>query len=571
MIRFLDGAFGTYYLEQTNDYLPCEFANITNRGKVLAIHKEYVEAGVDAIKTNTFNANLSLIDNYNELEKIIKSAYDIANEAVIGTKVLVFSDIGSINCEDKEDTSLQYLEIAKIFIKLGSENFLFETLSEYDVILKAVEYIKTHTIDSKIIVSFAVASDGYTKKGYYYKDLYEKASNNENIDIVSFNCVCGPSNLLELVKKLDRKNKPLAVMPNAGYPSILNGRTVFQNNCEYFAEKIYDLYLASVNILGGCCGTTPKHIKLAIEKINGTNEKVIEKKPERKIDYQSEKKPLKKLAVEIDPPLDNNMSFLFEAVEKLKKINVNTITVADSPLGKARADSIMTAAKIKREKNIDVIPHISCRDKNNIAIKGSLLGASFEGINKILVITGDPVANDVSSKKSGVFNFNSQELISYIKSFNEQVLKENVFSIGGAINVNATNFKRELDRCKIKVENGATFLFSQPIFTDTAVENLIYAKQNLDCELFAGILPIASYKNGVFLNNEVSGIVIPDDIISLLKDKSIEEVYDISISFSKSIMEKVYNYVDGYYIMTPLRKIDLVCNLINSFFDSSYL
>lgn len=569
MIKFLDGAFGTYYLEQTNDYLPCEFASITNREKVFSIHKEYVLAGVDAIKTNTFSANLVLLKNYEELEKIIKASYDIANEAVKGTKVLVFSDIGYINCEDKEYASSQYKEIAKIFIKLGAKNFLFETLSEYDVILEAVDYVKKHTIDSKIMVSFAVASDGYTKKGYYYKDLYKKACDNKNIDIVSFNCICGPSNLLNLIKNLDKKNKPLAVMPNAGYPSILNGRTVFQNNTEYFAEKIYDLHLASVDIFGGCCGTTPKHIKLAIQKINGTIEAVIEKKSESSFKYKSEinKKLLKKIAIELDPPLDNDISFLLNAVDKLKKLNVNTITIADSPLGKARADSIMTAAKLKREKNIDVIPHISCRDKNNIALKGSLLGASFEGINKVLVITGDPVANDVNLKKSGVFNFNSKELISYIKSFNEQIFKENAFSIGGAININAKNFQRELERCKIKVQNGATFLFSQAIFTDIAVENFIYAKQNLDCELYAGILPIASYKNGIFLNNEVSGIVIPDEVLLLLKDKSIEEVYEISVLYSKSIMEKVYNYADGYYIMTPLRKIDLVCKLIDGFFE----
>ncbi|MFP3154297.1 bifunctional homocysteine S-methyltransferase/methylenetetrahydrofolate reductase [Lachnospiraceae bacterium ZAX-1] len=565
MPKFFDGAFGTYYYSLTNDDAPCERANFTDPKTVLSIHKEYIKAGVDYIKTNTFHTTDTIL---------LTQGYGIAMQAVEGTDVCVFADIGPITCDAPSELELQYRKVAETFVALGATNFLFETLFEYDVIVPAIHLIKERIPHATIMVSFAVSQDGYTRKGLYYKTLLQNAAANPFVSIVGLNCACGPTHLLNLTKALDPAtlSKPFAAMPNSGYPSSLNGRMVFEDNAGYFARKINELFYEGASIFGGCCGTTPKHIQLAVKGIHVKYIPVANqpKSISPTLDKSIKRLALKPIFVELDPPLSSDCTYLLDAVDKLKACRVEAITFADSPLAKARADSIMTAAKIKREKSIDVLPHLTCRDKNHIAMKASLLGASFEGIDRILAVTGDPVVFD-AYKKSGVFNFNSIGLISFIKSLNKDLFVDKPFSIGGAMNINARNFQKELERCKRKVDNGASFLLSQPMFTATAIENFIQAKrvlmQESDCKLYAGVLPVASYKNAIFLNNEVSGIEIPQDVIDRLIDKPVEKVYDVSIQFSKGIIEKVYDYADGFYIMTPLKKVDLICSLISSCFE----
>lgn len=377
--------------------------------------------------------------------------------------------------------------------------------------------------------------------------------------------------MLTLFKDIDINQKPTVAMPNSGYPSTLNGRTVFRDNAEYFSDKLVELSDIGIDIIGGCCGSTPMHIMLAIQKIKNQGRIIpksstLRKSPESGIKSEVKRELCKAgskiIAVEMDAPTDCNCDFLLAAVDEYAKLNVDIITVSDSPLSRTRADSIITAAKIKREKGIDVLPHMTCRDKNHIGLKASLLGAAFEGINKVLVITGDPIIQGTAKKSTGVFSFNSFELISYISTLNEEVFKDSPFLIGGALNVNATHFEKELSRAETKIKNGISFLLSQPIFTDQAIENFILAKKTLSCRILAGILPVASYKNAIFLNNEVAGIDISEDIVDSLRDKTKEQVYDISVAYSRKIIDRIYDACDGLYLMTPLKKIDLVCRLI---------
>ncbi len=270
------------------------------------------------------------------------------------------------------------------------------------------------------------------------------------------------------------------------------------------------------------------------------------------------------IAVELDPPLDYDCSFVLSASAQMKACGADMITIADSPLSRTRADSIMTAARIRREIGIEVLPHLSCRDKNHIALKAGLLGAAFEGINRVLVVTGDPPAPSETRKADGVYSFNSFNLISYINSMNQEVFAGSPFTIGGALNVNAVNFASELRRAQMKLERGAKLLMTQPIFSEQAVENFLLAKRSLDCKIFAGILPVAGYKNAVFLINEVSGIEIPNDVVEALRDKTPEEAAEISVAYSTQIIRKVYGEADGFYIMTPLKKVNIVRALIEA-------
>ena len=567
-ISFFDGAFGTYYFEKTRDYKPCELANIHSPEVVTDIHRQYVAAGAQAIKTNTFSVNSTIFGEESQRKRIIKAAMVNAKNATLDTDVSIFCDIGYIN-SDREETSYEYMYIANDFLKNGGENFLFETLPEFTPIKKALRFIKEKLPQSTILVSFAVSQDGYSKKGIYYKTLLQQALEDENVDIVGLNCQCSPSHMRNLIKNLDKLPKPLLAMPNSSYPSAFNGHMIYDDNSEYFADKMGEIFTYGADIIGGCCGTTPRHIELAIknvQKLNGkkeekqlVSESIRPKNTQYTIPYMCRNKKI--IAVEIDPPMGTDTSFAISAGFKLKEAGVDIITVTDSPLARARADSIMVAAKIKREVGIEVMPHLSCRDKNRISLKGSLIGASFENLNNILAVTGDPIMQDIFSGKSGVFAFNSYGLLSFINDLNVQTFPQTPFAVGAALNVNVNNFDKELERAKKKVEHGAKFFLTQPVYNDDAVQNFILAANTLSVPVLAGFMPPAGYKNAVFLHHEVSGITIDEDFIESLKDKTREEVVEISTDYCFNLAKKVADCRGGFYLMTPMKRVDLTVRL----------
>jgi methionine synthase I (cobalamin-dependent)/5,10-methylenetetrahydrofolate reductase len=569
---FFDGAFGTYYYQKRGKNPFCEYANLNDQDTVLNIHREYIGAGVHAIKTNTFGANSLLTGDRDTVASIIQNGFAIATAAAAGTDVKVFADIGFINSED-ENVADEYRNLAKLFIGCGAKYFIFETLAEFEEILPAIRLIKTKVPGSIVLVSFAVSQEGFTSRGCYYKNILEEAAQSEFTDIVGLNCLCGPSHMARLLQNLENPAKPLSAMPNSGYPAVLNGRCVYQDNADYFSDRAGQIHSLGVRILGGCCGTTPAHIRAMIRRIGGKTETGAPKPSDKTVPGQkiaprnslksSFEAGKKVIAVELDAPIDLNCGFLTDSAARVHACGADLVTVADSPLARTRADSIMIAAKVKRDTSVNVLPHLCCRDRNHIGIKAALLAGKIEGIENILVITGDPVSQADRGEYKGVFNFNSAGLISFIRRLNEEVFASAPYYIGGAINPNALQFSAELMRASQKVANGAEFLLSQPVFTDQAAENLKHAKKELGCRILAGILPIAGYKNALFLNNEVSGITIPESLIAKLKDKTAEEARAISIEFCMEIVKKTYSTCDGYYIMTPLRKVDLVCDLIS--------
>lgn len=568
---FFDGAFGTYYYQKNKQNPFCEYANLDDQDTVFQIHREYMDAGVHAIKTNTFGANSLLTQDADKIASIIQNGFSIAQAAAADTKIKVFADIGFINSED-ESTQEEYKKLAGLFIECGAKYFIFETLAEFEIIIPALRLIKSEVPEPVILVSFAVSQEGFTSRGFYYKNILDTAAKNEYTDIVGLNCMCGPSHMVKLLKNLELPAKPFSAMPNSGYPASMNGRTVYQDNTDYFSDRADQIQSLGVQILGGCCGTTPAHIRAMIRRIGDKPD--ISTQESKDIIPHEQKKALqnslkdsfetgkKIIAVELDAPTDLNCGFLTESASRVRIHGADLITVADSPLARSRADSIMIAAKVKRDTGVNVLPHLCCRDRNHIGIKAALIAGKIENIDNILIVTGDPVSQTDRGEYKGVFNFNSAGLISFIRRLNEEIFAAAPYYIGGAINPNALQFSAELKRAGQKVANGAEFLLSQPVFTDQAVENLKLAKKELGCRILAGILPIAGYKNALFLNNEVSGITIPESLIAGLKDKNGEEARMISIKFCMDIVKKTYSTCDGYYIMTPLKKVDLVCDLI---------
>ncbi len=574
-IRFFDGAFGTYYAQTTGDEGPCEHANVERPEVVLDIHRRYIAAGAQAIKTNTYRANGAVIKDESLLEEIIGQGYKMADNACRGTDAVVFADIGYISSTESDEKN-HYLPVVQSFIEKGAKNFLFETCAGFDRksrIGEAMTLIRERVEGAYIVVSFAAMQDGYTSEGRFYIDLMREAAG-FGADAVGLNCLCGPGHMLPLfegAKSEDFSGVPLLAMPNASYPVSRDGRMFFRSNADYFAERLAEIHNLGVEIVGGCCGTTPEHMALVRSAIENDGRRSAETRAVKLKPVQRERLSFaaekayggKMIAVEIDSPADCDDSFVIDAAKAMKLRGADMITVADSPLSRARADSILMAARIKRLAGIDAMPHIACRDRNRIAIKAGLIGASLEGINKALAITGDPIAPEERAKEKSVFSLNSLSLISYLSSMNKEVFVGREFMIAAALNVNAANFPSELERARRKEKAGAEYFFTQAIFSQRACENFHQAKKSLKGKLIAGVMPVSSHKNAVFLNNEVNGIDIPQALVDLLaKAETGRERRIISRDFTKKIIDDVYDAADGFYVVMPLKSLRLTGEIV---------
>lgn len=564
-----DGAMGSYYGEQFDG--KCELANITNPERIIEIHKQYIEAGCMAIKTNTFAANqVSLETNIETVKEVIKQGTKLAFEAVDGKEVAVFGDIGPIPYVEESPVN-EYKIIIDTFFENGVENFLFETLGSDEYLEELAKYIKQKNEDSFIIAQFAVTPDGFTRIGLSGKNIYKRVTNIDELDAVGFNCVSGANHLYEYIKHFEQSQKYISIMPNAGYPTVRNNRTIFENSSDYFAEILYKTALRGVSILGGCCGTTPEYIKKTVEIMQDFKRpKLIEYKEitHKSIKAVKENGLLKKMnggkkiiAVELDPPASAEIETFMEGAKRLKFHGVDAITIADCPLARARVDSSVLACKLKRELDVTPIPHMTCRDRNINATKALLLGLNIEGVENVLVVTGDPVPSPLRDEIKTMFSFNSSILAKHISELNETVFPS-PFGICGALNVNANNFESQIKHAQKKIENGITMFLTQPVLTEEAMENLKRAKEVLPAKILGGIIPIVSHRNACFMNNEISGINVSKEIIDMYADKTREEAGELAVKISTSIAEKISDYVDGFYIITPFNRVDIIEKII---------
>ncbi|EGG89712.1 hypothetical protein HMPREF0491_00842 [Lachnospiraceae oral taxon 107 str. F0167] len=571
-VLLFDGAMGTYYDELTDDGIGCELANIKNSELIRGIHKEYIEAGAKAILTNTFATGIDAFLGDRDLQKkVINAGIDIAIEAA-KEEAYVFADMGSLSADSNNAAFEEYKIIADIFLEKGIKNFFFETRNSTIGLKSIGEYIKEKSPDSFIIVSFAVMPDGYSSEGYYYKTMFKEICESGFFDAVGLNCMTGANHMAKLLKDVNTEGLYLVAMPNAGYPIVRDNRIYYGSLANYFATQIEDILDMGVNIVGGCCGTTPKHIELLKKSMSG---KLI--KPRRAIKQEKgitqnirlnrfkNKLELgqKAIAVELDSPIDTNVAKFMENTKKLKLAGADIVTIADNPIARARMDSCLLACKVRNELDFDVLPHMTCRDRNVNAAKGLLLGASAFGVDNVLVITGDPIPNAQRDEIRSVFEFNSVKFANFIKSLNDEVF-ESPMNICAALNVNSRNFSAELKKAKRKQENGVEVLFTQPVLTKRAVENLKTARENLDIKIMGGIIPIVSERNARYMQSEVNGIYITDDIVEKYIGKEREEAEEIALSMSKEIANEIYDLVDGYYLITVLNRVSLMEKLIKT-------
>lgn len=571
-----DGAMGTYFNIKNNvSYEKCEMANIYEKDLILKIHKEYIEAGCNAIKTNTFSANtVSLRTDFETVKKVIVEGYKIATEAVKETEVFIFADIGPMPFVN-ENNFEEYKKIIDTFLELGAENFIFETFSTVRYIDKLAEYIKSKNENAFIIASFAINPEGYTRRGHVGSKIVQNISSNSDIDAVGFNCLSGPAHLYQYIKSMNIYDKIISIMPNAGYPTWIGRKTVYSDSSKYFAEIMADIVKCGVKIVGGCCGTTPEYIKQireALNSLSARNDTIIKNITNKDISKKVSKNEFleklnsgekKVIAVELDPPINPEITTFMKCAERLKNKEVDAVTIADCPIARARIDSSILACKLKRELNITPIPHMTCRDRNINATKALLLGLNIEDVNNVLLVTGDPIPAEFRDDVKAVFSYNSAVLSNYIKNLNDTVFDKKI-NVLGALNVNAVNFDNELKKAKKKIECNMTAFLTQPVLTEQALQNLKRAKKELNAKILGGIIPIVSYRNACFMSNEISGINVSEEIIKLYENVTKEEATELAVKVSTKVAEKIKDYVDGYYLITPFNRIDIIERIIDN-------
>lgn len=576
-----DGSFGTYYSQKYKTVDIPEYANITAPQRISEIHTEYINSGAKLIRTNTFASNTYSLDcSIEKVKENIKAAYKIAKEAVeqSGKEIFIAGNIGPVPAvfqPDFEAVEEEYYQIAKTFIDEGADILCFETFTQSEHIMPAIKRIKEEC-NPFIIVQFCVNQYGYSEAGESAERLVSETAFSKCVDAVGLNCGVGPAHMQQILSKINLNNNCFATaMPNAGYPLLVRNRVKYADNPIYFASKVNGMALLGADIIGGCCGTTPDYIREVAKTIdltptvksdetsaNNENEKpVIKKSFFRNADGTIKDKKL--IAVELAPPFGADDKKLLEAAHMLKGLGVDVLTFPDSPSGRTRIDSVLMAQKVKNVTGFEVMPHICCRDKNAIAMRSTFLGASINDINNFLIITGDPIPVMARQVVKSVFNFDSVGLMRIADEMNSEALKDSPLTYGGAINQSRRRIESEIKRVQKKMEAGAEFFLTQPVFTAEDAERLRRVKEETGARILCGIMPLVSRKNALFMKNEISGVNVTDEVIERYPENANrEDGENVGVELAKEMIAATRDFADGYYFSFPFNRTYLLKRII---------
>lgn len=581
-ILLTDGAMGTWfeslYCKENREYP--ETAVMEHPEWITAIHRQYINAGADIIRTNTFALNHKLIADKNALKQAIVQNILCAKRAVSESEkeVYIAASIGPMKCRNEEEeyeAGQEYRFIIDIFCENGIDIFVLETFFDADMAKRTAEYIKEKNPAAFVIAQFAFYKTGYTRYGFPMQRLADTLSADKNIDVFGFNCGIGAAHMSELFSKISFSGECLvSVLPNAGYQQELTGRDMYFRGYGYYAKYMERLIEQGVNIIGGCCGTSPEYIKelrKLLEKNPAPRAKRITSVKEEKQPFLEENLFMQKLnrgekvfVVELDSPFQKNADKFIEGAFRLKENQVDMVTISDSPMGKPRADSFEMAVYVQNKTGLTVMPHITCRDRNVIALHSVFLGAHINEIRNLLILTGDPVAREDRDMITAVFDFYSVKLMEYVRHMNEEIFEGEPFYYGGALNYAGGNPNRIAEKMRKKIEAGCSYFLTQPIYSKEDIERVRQLKEMAGAKIVCGIMPLVSLKNALFMKNEMPGIHVPEEIVARYRaDMKREEAEKAALEISVEIGKNMADFADGYYIMTPFQRVSLVNRIIN--------
>jgi homocysteine S-methyltransferase len=566
--------------------------NLKQPRLVQEVHAEYVRAGAEILETNTFGANPLKLNSYglaDDAEKINRTAAELARAAA-GGKASVVGAIGplGIRIEPFGATSQAEAEAAfavqvKGLLAGGVDGFILETFSDMDEMHAAMRAVRAVS-DLPVVCQMTVGTDGLT---YYGTDpeTFTKQLTAWGADVIGVNCSVGPAGVLDAVEKMVKAtDRPISGQPNAGLPKDVGDRKIYLASPEYMASYARRMIEAGARFVGGCCGSTPEHIK----KIRDYVASVVPRQPSVVVSRAQIQAPAgvtptplalksrwgSKLArgelvtsVEIVPPKGVDPAPMLAQCRALKAAGVDAVNVPDGPRAQSRMGVLPSALMIEREVGMETVIHYCCRDRNLLGMLSDIIGAHAAGLRNILIITGDPPKMGPYPEATAVFDIDSIGLTNLVYRLNQGLDPGNnplggatQWAIGVGVNPGANDLDRELSRFAWKVDAGAEFAVTQPVFDVRQLEAFLKRVEQFKTPIVAGIWPLVSLRNAEFLANEVPGVSVPEEILKRMKkaqEQGKEAALAEGVAIARDMFTRVKQMVQGVQVSAPFGKVEV--------------
>ncbi|KAB0671478.1 bifunctional homocysteine S-methyltransferase/methylenetetrahydrofolate reductase [Oryzomonas sagensis] len=586
-----DGAVGTMlYARGIGLDSNFEHLNLVRPALVLELAREYAAAGAQVIETNTFGANytkLAAIGLGHKVGEINRAGVRIAREAAGDGGILVAGSVGPLVRMKGEERELtpdamegHFRVQCTALAEGGVDLFLLETFGSLEQLVAAVRAARETGLP--VCASMAFLEGGRSGDGTTV-EAFCAAVEAAGADMLGANCGAGPLELVKVVRRLAALTaKPISAYANSGFPEYHEGRYIYRATPDYFAAMADEMAAAGANLIGGCCGTTPDHIAVLARTLAGkrpaprhpaASRTAAGAQPGSRPDRPSFLDPWgcrKVIAVELDPPKGMDCRRIIESSRRLKEAGVDAINLAENPLARPRMGNIALGSIIQREVGIEVIIHITGRDRNLIGMQSDLMGASLLGLHTILAVTGDPAAMGDHAGATSVFDLHSFTLIKLLSDMNRGVNAignpiggGTGFTIGAAFNPNTKNMAVQAERLRKKVANGARFAQTQPVYDPALFLEALDQTRDCGIPLLPGIMPLVSERNALYLHNEVPGITVPDAIRARMKGLEKEAGAREGLAIAKEFIDATFTAAGGYYLIPPFGKCELALELID--------
>lgn len=597
-VLVFDGGMGTYLYEKGIFINACfDELNLTSPDLIAEIHQEYIAAGADIIETNTFGANPFKLSHHGLKDKVYEINYEGAKiaKAAAKEKALVAGSVGPLGVQIEPLGKISFDEAKDAFkqqikglIDGGVDLIIFETFALAKELVQGVKAVNELNPDLPVVAQVTIADDGNLLSGAPLERFINKLDD-LRIDAVGLNCSVGPKNMLDALEHLKSITTfPLSVQPNAGLPQNIGGRNIYMVSPEYMAEYAKRFIQTGAAVVGGCCGTNPTHIKAirrAVQALQPQQRVEIKREdldveaPEtvEELDRFDKSRLYNKIAkgefivlTELVSPRGVSPLKVLEKARKLFHFGVDAINVPDGPRASARMSALALAALIQREVGIETVLHYACRDRNVIGMQSDLLGGWALGIKNILAVTGDPPKLGNYPDATAVFDIDSIGLTNLLKRLNKgldlagaPIGNPTGFSIGVGVNPGAIDLDEELRRLDWKIDAGAEYMITQPVFDLRILERFMKRIEGVNIPLICGIWPLISYRNAEFMNNEVPGATVPDEILERMrKTNSKEEGFNEGITIAKETYDHIKKDIQGIQLAAPLGRISAIFHIL---------
>ncbi|WP_461413199.1 bifunctional homocysteine S-methyltransferase/methylenetetrahydrofolate reductase [Gemmatimonas sp.] len=594
-VIMFDGAMGTMlyakgvFINQCYDELVLRSPDL-----VREVHAAYVKAGAEVLETNTFGANRAKLTQYGleaQVGTINRRAAEVAREAA-GEQRLVAGAVGPLGLRlepygptSRDEARAMFREQMQALADGGADCFVLETFADLEELEQAILAAREVNAAMPIVAQATVGPELRTAYGASPEDI-ARVLDKWGVDVIGLNCSVGPQTILEAIERMAAvTTRKLSAQPNAGMPRDVGGRTMYMASPEYMATYARHLVQAGAKVVGGCCGTTPDHIKAMVEGVRPlaprTRVVVGASREELASDAGKAKTPVPlaersrlgaKLAagkfvtsVEIVPPRGVDTAKLEQDAAALAKAGVDAINVPDGPRAQSRMGAIATSLIIERH-GIEAVTHYACRDRNLLGMLSDLLGASALGLRNLLLITGDPPKMGPYPDATAVFDIDAIGLTNLVSQLNRgldpgrnPIGEPTRFVIGVGVNPVAIDAGHELKRFHWKVEAGAEYAITQPVFDPAQLESFLESIHDVRIPVIAGIWPLVSARNAEFLANEVPGVTMPPAVLERMRkanEKSKEHALVEGIAIAREALERVRGAVQGVQVSAPFGKIE---------------